>query len=63
MRGLTLVVASSVPLIFFRVASSVGLDLFAVLIFAGTLALIILRRMPPIAILGIGALAGAVFYK
>jgi chromate transporter len=62
-RGLTLVVASSVPLIYFRVASRVGLDLFAVLIFAGTFALIILWRMPPIAILGLGAHAGAVFYK
>jgi chromate transporter len=62
-RGLTLVVAGAVPLIYFRIITSVGLDLFAVLIFAGAFALIMLRRLPPIVVLALGALAGVVLYR
>jgi chromate transporter len=62
-RGLTLVVASAVPLIYLRIVNSVGLDLFAALIFAGAFALIILRRVPPIVVLALGALAGVVLYR
>jgi hypothetical protein len=57
------VVASAVPLIYLRIVSSVGLDLFAVLIFAGAFALILLRRVPPIVVLALGALAGVVLYR
>jgi chromate transporter len=62
-RGLTLVVASAVPLIYLRIAISVGLDLFAVLIFASAFSLFMLRRVPPIVVLALGALAGAVVYR
>jgi chromate transporter len=62
-RGLTLVVAGAVPLIYFRIVTSVGLDLYAILIFAGALALIMLRRLPPIVVLALGALAGVVLYR
>jgi chromate transporter len=62
-RGLTLVVAGAVPLIYFRLVTSVCLDLFAVLIFAGAFALIMLRRLPPIVVLALGALAGVVLYR
>lgn len=63
-RGLTLAIAGSVPVIFTRVAySSYGLDLVGAGIMVGAVALIASRRVPIIAVLALGAVAGVAAYR
>jgi len=63
-RGLTLALAGSVPVIFIRVAdSSYGFDWAAAGIMAGAIALIASRRVPIIAVLALGAAAGVAVYR
>lgn len=63
-RGLTLALAGSVPVVFLRVAdSSYGLDSPAVVIVVLTVALIASRRVPIIAALAVGVAIGIVGYR
>jgi chromate transporter len=63
-RGLTLALAGSVPLVFLRVAySSYGLDWLGAGIIVLTVALIASRRVPIIAVLGLGAGIGIAGYR
>lgn len=63
-RGLTLALAGSVPIVFLRVAySSYGLDWLGVGIVVLTLALIASRRVPIIAALALGAAIGVAGYR
>jgi chromate transporter len=63
-RGLTLALAGSVPLVFLRVAySSYGLDWLGAGIIVLTVALIASRRVPIIAVLTLGAAIGVAGYR
>jgi chromate transporter len=61
-RGIVLVVAATVPLVFLRILTTYGLDLTAVAIAVGSLLLLATRRVPVIAVIGLGTLAGLAFY-
>jgi hypothetical protein len=63
-RGLTLALAGSVPVVFLRVAyNSYGLDWLGVGIVVLTVALIASRRVPIIAALALGAGIGIAGYR
>jgi chromate transporter len=63
-RGLTLALAASVPVVFVRVAySSYGFDWLGVAIWAGAVALIATRRLPVIVVLALGGAAGVAGYR
>ena len=63
-RGLTLALAGSVPIIFIRVAyGSFGFDWLGVVIAALTIGLIATRRVPIIAALALGAAIGVAGYR
>ena len=63
-RGLTLALAGSVPVVFVRVAySNYGFDWLAVGIGVVAVALIASRRVPIIVVLGLGAIGGVIGYR
>lgn len=63
-RGLTLALAGSVPVVFLRVAySSYGFDWLGVAIWVAAVVLIASRRLPIVAVLGLGAAIGVVGYR
>ena len=62
-RGIVLVVAATVPLVFLRILGTYGFDFTAVAIGVVGLLLLVTRRVPVIAVIGLGALAGAILYR
>jgi chromate transporter len=63
-RGITLALAASVPVVFVRVAySSYGFDWLGTAIWVAAVALIASRRLPVIAVLALGAAAGVAGYR
>jgi chromate transporter len=62
-RGLTVGVAGAVPTILvLRVLATYGFDLSAILLFSASLALLATKRVPPLAVLLLGAAAGIVLF-
>jgi chromate transporter len=62
-RGIVLVVAATVPVVFVRVLAAYGLDLREILIVAGSVAILASRRLPVIAVMAVGATAGLILYR
>ncbi len=51
------------PVIILRVVGSYGYDVTAVLIALGSFVVIISKLLPPVAVLGVAAVIGAVVYR
>jgi chromate transporter len=62
-RGIVLVVAATVPVVFIRILTAYGLDFREVLIVAVSIAILASRRLPVIAVMALGAIAGLVLYR
>ena len=62
-RGIVLVVAAIVPLVFLRVIASYGLGLRDVLIIASAIAILASRRAPVIVVMAVSSIAGLLFYR
>jgi len=62
-RGIVLTVAATVPLVFLRILATYGLDPKAVGIAVGCLAILATRRVPVIAVIGLGTFAGLALYR
>jgi hypothetical protein len=62
-RGIVLVVAATVPLVFLKILITYGLDVTAVGICAGCLVLLATRRVPIVAVIAVGILAGIALYR
>jgi chromate transporter len=61
--GIILVVASTVPLVFLKILGTYGLDMTAVGICVGGLLLLATRRVPIVALIFLGILAGLALYR
>jgi hypothetical protein len=62
-RGIVLVVAATVPLVFLKILGTYGLDVTAVGICVGCVLLLATRRVPVVAVIGLGTLVGLALYR
>ena len=62
-RGIVLTVAATVPLVFLRVLASYGIDPTTLVVALGCLVLLASRRLPVIAVVFVGAIAGLVLLR
>jgi chromate transporter len=62
-RGIVLTVAATVPLVFLRILASYGLDAIAVAIAIVCFLLLASRRLPVIAVIALGTIAGLALYR
>lgn len=62
-RGIVLTVAATVPLVFLRILASYGLDAIAVAIAIVCFLILASRRLPVIAVIALGTIAGLALYR